>query len=76
MQTKGLHLGDPRLPAFAGLQVPLAVAPRVARQVSQLSLQGLVQHTPSTQWPDWHCAASVQEAPLARRGTHEGALQV
>ncbi len=67
LQTYAPHEGSPAAPAGRSVQVPEAP---VRLQPSQAFPHALSQHTPSSQWLLWHCAARVQLAPLASLGTH------
>lgn len=64
VQANGAQEGAPALPGAAGLQVPSAGAPRDWRQVSHAPAHAALQQTPSTQRPDWHCAAEVHACPF------------
>jgi hypothetical protein len=57
--------------ALTGPHTPLAPDSLSAVwQAMQGSLHWALQHTLSTQKPDWHCAAEAQSAPFARSFTH------
>ena len=71
-----LHVPAPpqatRLPTgvpFTTLHLP-TFAPRL--QAEHCAVQALLQHTPSTQKPDWHCAPTSQAAPSVWSGWQVG----
>jgi hypothetical protein len=68
----------PQLAAPSSLQIPLgSVVPAGAgehlpralgrEQVWQLPAQSLLQQTPSTHFPDWHCSPALQSWPSPRK---------
>jgi hypothetical protein len=64
------------VPAVMAPQVPSAPLPFFAAvHAWQRPVQAVLQQTPSTQEPDWHCAAVEQAAPLASGAVQTPALQ-
>jgi hypothetical protein len=67
------HVNRPQLPPVpAGkvVHVPSAVAPRAWRQTLHPPAQAPLQHTPSAQLPELHCAPFVQGDPNASAVVH------
>ena len=62
LHTYGVHAGEPACPAPSTVQRPTLPG---GEQLSHAPLQAALQHTPSTQNPDWHSAPVVHVAPLA-----------
>lgn len=63
--SQGPLTGRHNVDAGSGVQVPTLPA---TLHASHAPAQGLLQHTPSTHWPDWHWDPVVQAAPLAEEG--------
>ena len=63
LHTYGAHEGPPGTPASLTVQVPLP-------QPSHAPSQRVSQHTPSTQWPETHCASPVHGAASAPWALH------
>jgi len=65
------------VPAAALPQMPSAPPPfSAAVHAWQTPLQAVLQHTPSTQKPDWHCDAEAQALPLPSTAAQTPAVQV
>lgn len=63
LQANDAQPGDPGWPAGSRVQAPSADAPSAALHTSHPPAQALLQQTPSSQWPDAHCASPEQAAP-------------
>ena len=59
--TYGEHVGAPAAPAPTMLQVPSAP---VTSQRSHAPAHAVLQHSPSTQWPETHWLVPLQVWPL------------
>src|SRR5262245_52259022 len=65
-----VHSLSGSMPSLMGKHVPFAPPVLTAEQARQRPPHVLLQHTPSTQKPDWHCVADVHDPPFTWSGWH------